>query len=294
MAKDVECVCLLLSHHADPAIETVFGKTPLITAAENDCWDICRLLYDAQATPSLGALGRETALFCSPSCDHQTWLLQCSRKVRDLAHLCRSVIRQQLKRQCKNVTQGSKLLPLPSVLKNYISFVVTGEREDLWKFFWGLSCRGVEGFTLLLNRVHAEQALTPDPEYRALSRTTNHNTKVKYTRAKILQTAQGTDQCARVIIDTINSANPLSWEDSVELRKLEILAQIPSSTTLRIQKILCCLVFVPPSFFMQSQCMNLLYLHAAIPVGFFEVRVIISRCIFMSEVLFGLCFRCWC
>ena len=65
MAKDVECVCLLLSHHADPAIETVFGKTPLITAAENDYWDICRLFYDAQATPSLGALGRESALFCS-------------------------------------------------------------------------------------------------------------------------------------------------------------------------------------------------------------------------------------
>lgn len=135
MAKDVECVCLLLSYHADPAIETVFGKTPLITAAENDCWDICRLLYDAQATPSLGALGKETGLFCSLSRDHQTWLLQCSRKVRDLAHLCRSVIRQQLKRQCKNVTQGSKLLPLPSVLKNYISFVVTGEREGLWIFF---------------------------------------------------------------------------------------------------------------------------------------------------------------
>ena len=43
--------------------------------------------------------------------------------------------------------------------------------------------------------------------------------------------------------------------------------------------------------FMRSQCMNLLYLHAAIPVGFFKVRVIISCCIFMSEPLFGLCFR---
>ena len=46
---------------------------------------------------------------------------------------------------------------------------------------------------------------------------------------------------------------------------------------------------------MHSQCMNLLYLHAAIPVGFFKVRVIISCCIFMSEqlseLLFGLCFR---
>ena len=90
--------------------------------------------------------------------------------------------------------------------------------------------------------------ITPDPEYRALSSTTNHNAKIKYTRAKILQTAQGTDQYARAIIETINSANPLSWEDSVELRQLEILAQIPSSTILRIQKILCCLVFVPPSF----------------------------------------------
>ena len=37
--------------------------------------------------------------------------------------------------------------------------------------------------------------------------------------------------------------------------------------------------------------MNLLYLHAAIPVGFFKVRVIISCCIFMSELLFRLCFR---
>ena len=37
--------------------------------------------------------------------------------------------------------------------------------------------------------------------------------------------------------------------------------------------------------------MNLLYLPAAIPVGFFKVRVIISCCIFMSKLLFGLCFR---
>ena len=37
-----------------------------------------------------------------------------------------------------------------------------------------------------------------------------------------------------------------------------------------------CLVFVLLVLFMRSQCMNLLYLHAAIPVGFFKVRVIIS------------------
>ena len=38
--------------------------------------------------------------------------------------------------------------------------------------------------------------------------------------------------------------------------------------------------------------MNLLYLPAAIPVGFFKVRVIISCCILMSELLFDFCFRC--
>ena len=52
-----------------------------------------------------------------------------------------------------------------------------------------------------------------------------------------------------------------------------------------------CLVFGFLVLFMRSQCMYLLYLHAAIPVGFFKVRVIISCCIFMSELLFGLCFR---
>ena len=40
LAKDVECVCLILSYHGDPSIETVFGKTALITAAENQRWDI--------------------------------------------------------------------------------------------------------------------------------------------------------------------------------------------------------------------------------------------------------------
>ena len=42
--------------------------------------------------------------------------------------------------------------------------------------------------------------------------------------------------------------------------------------------------------FMQSQRMNFLYLHAAIPVGFFKILVIISCCIFMSDLLFGLYF----
>ncbi|XP_078351408.1 ankyrin repeat domain-containing protein 61-like [Oculina patagonica] len=35
LAEDIECVCLILAYHGDPSIETVFGKTALITAAEN-------------------------------------------------------------------------------------------------------------------------------------------------------------------------------------------------------------------------------------------------------------------
>ena len=126
LAKDVECVSIILSHHGDPSTETVFGKTALITAAENYRWDICRALYNAQAVFSLGALGRGCSLFCSLSFDHQAWLIQCSRNVRDLAHLCRSVIRKQL--HCRNVCEGTKQLPLPTVLKHYISFR-TGLRQ---------------------------------------------------------------------------------------------------------------------------------------------------------------------
>ncbi|KAJ7384473.1 hypothetical protein OS493_021102 [Desmophyllum pertusum] len=94
LAKDKECVCLILAYHGDPSIETVFGKTTLITAAENQRWDICRVLYDAQAVFSLGALGRGCSLFCSLSRDHQAWLVKCSRNVRDLTRLCRCVIRK--------------------------------------------------------------------------------------------------------------------------------------------------------------------------------------------------------
>ena len=123
LAKDVECVRLILSYHGDPSIQTVFGKTALITAAENNRWDICHLLYDAEAVLSLGALGRGSFLFCSLSRDHQAWLMQCSRNVRELAHLCRCVIRKQLKMKCRNVCDGSRKLPLPTVLKNYVSFL---------------------------------------------------------------------------------------------------------------------------------------------------------------------------
>ncbi|XP_078381493.1 ankyrin repeat domain-containing protein 61-like [Oculina patagonica] len=126
LAKDVECLCLNLAYHGDPSIETVFGKTALITAAENQRWDICRVLYDAQAVLSLGALGRGSSLFCSLSRDHHAWLVKCSRNVRDLTHLCRCVIRKQLKRRSKNLFEGTYQLPLPNPLKTYLSFLQTG------------------------------------------------------------------------------------------------------------------------------------------------------------------------
>jgi len=122
LAKDVECVCLILSYHGDPSIETVFGKTALITVAENQRWDISRVLYDAQAALSLGGLGRGSPLFWSLSRDHHAWLVKCSRNVRDLSHLCRCVIRMQLKTRCKNLSEGSCQLPLPTKLKTYVSF----------------------------------------------------------------------------------------------------------------------------------------------------------------------------
>ena len=53
------------------------------------------------------------------------------------------------------------------------------------------------------------------------------------------------------------------------------------------------LVFALPIvlvLFMQSQYMNLLYLHA-FPLDFLRYDVIINGSIFMSELLFGLCFR---
>lgn len=41
LAKDLSvCVCLILSYHGDPSIETVIGKTAVITAAETQRWDI--------------------------------------------------------------------------------------------------------------------------------------------------------------------------------------------------------------------------------------------------------------
>lgn len=131
LAKDIECVCLILAYHGDPSIETVFGKTALITAAENQRWDICRDLCDAQAVLSLGTLGRGSSLYCSLSRDHHAWLIECSRNVRDLTHLCRCVIRKQLKTRCKSLSEGTYQLPLPTPLKNYISFLVEDRDQAL-------------------------------------------------------------------------------------------------------------------------------------------------------------------
>ena len=122
LAKDVECVCLILAYHGDPSIETVFGKTALVTAAENQRLDICRMLCDAQAVVSLGALGRGSTLFCAISRDTRAWLMECSRNVRQLSHLCRCVIRNQLKLNYKNIFEGVRRLPLPTPLETYVSF----------------------------------------------------------------------------------------------------------------------------------------------------------------------------
>ena len=83
LAYDVECVCLILSY-GDLSIETVFGDTALLTAAEKQRWNNCRLLYESQAVLSLRGLNRGSFLFCSLSRDHHAWLVKSSRNVRDL------------------------------------------------------------------------------------------------------------------------------------------------------------------------------------------------------------------
>ena len=58
--------------------------------------------------------------------------------------------------------------------------------------------------------------------------------------------------------------------------------------------VLCCLVFVLPSFIHAESVheFDLLACMLLSPLGFFKVRVIISCCILMSELLFDFCFRC--
>ena len=70
---------------------------------------------------------------------------------------------------------------------------------------------------------------------RALLRTTNHNTKIRHTRVKIIPPdgARNWSICARYNWHDKQRES----EDSVEFRHLEILPQISPSTFMRIKKI---------------------------------------------------------
>ena len=79
---------------------------------------------------------------------------------------------------------------------------------------------------------------------RALLRTTNHNTKIRHTRMKIIPPdgARNWSICARYNWhnkqrESVKFVERSSCEDSVEFRELEILPQISTSTIMRIQKI---------------------------------------------------------
>lgn len=104
-------VCLILSY-GDLSIETVFGETGLLTAAENQRWGTCRLLYELQAVLTLRALSRGSSLYSSLSCDHHACLVKCSRNVRDLSHVCWCVIRKKPRRCIKIISERSYQLPL--------------------------------------------------------------------------------------------------------------------------------------------------------------------------------------
>ena len=79
---------------------------------------------------------------------------------------------------------------------------------------------------------------------RALLRTTNHNTKIRHTRVKIIPPdgARNWSLCARYNWhdkqrESVKFVERSSCEDSVEFRHLEILPQISPSTFMRIKKI---------------------------------------------------------
>lgn len=120
VAKDVDSVHILLAYGADPSIETIFGKTPIVTAAEGELWDIVWLIYDAQIRANVGLLSRGVSLFSCLSLDVLSMLLKATNNVRELTHLCRSVIRSQLLRKHNNVDQAIANLPLPPRVKLYI------------------------------------------------------------------------------------------------------------------------------------------------------------------------------
>lgn len=120
VAKDVDCVRILLAYGADPGVETIFGKTPIVTAAEGELWDIVWLLYDSQVKANVGLLSRGVSLFSCLPLDVLSLLLKAANNVRDLTHLCRSVIRSQLLRKYSNVDEAIACLPLPPRVKLYI------------------------------------------------------------------------------------------------------------------------------------------------------------------------------
>ena len=139
-------MCLILSY-GDLSIETVFGETALLTAAEKQRWNNCRLLYESQAVLSLRGLNRGSFLFCSLSRDHHTWLVKSFRNVRDLSHVCWCVIRKKLRQCLENISERSCQLPLPTKLKIYVSFSFNNLAlvmlKQLRKGFWVGSDEGL-------------------------------------------------------------------------------------------------------------------------------------------------------
>lgn len=122
IAKDIECVRLLLSYGADTGIETVFGKTPAISAAENQKWGIFDMLREADARPRLGIVGRGETLFVSLSHDILTFVKMMPFSVMPLRKLCRCAIRDQLRQRWRNIDHAIDKLPLPSRTKDFVSF----------------------------------------------------------------------------------------------------------------------------------------------------------------------------
>ena len=122
IAKDVESVRLLLSYGADTAAETVFGKTPIMAAAENQKWEIFHLLRAADARPRLGSAARGDALSICLTPEVFAFVKRTLFSVMDLRDLCRCVIRSRLRPGRRNIEEAIEKLPLPSIAKSFLSF----------------------------------------------------------------------------------------------------------------------------------------------------------------------------
>jgi hypothetical protein len=131
VAEDVECVQILLAYGADPSIETIFGKTAIVIAAESQLWSIVWIIYDAEIRTNIGLLSKGVSLFSCLPLDVLTWLLKESNNVRDLTHLCRSVIRSKLIRKHSNVDEAIACLPLPPRVKFYLGLWYHTQEGDL-------------------------------------------------------------------------------------------------------------------------------------------------------------------